>query len=67
MRADWHAAVAARAEEKEGAHDMDDDWSEEVSGFFQRTKSAGGVSPYKQQQHGADTISDESEKEKSGL
>lgn len=56
MRADWEAAVAARAAEKEG-HDTDladDDWSEEVSGFFERTKSntAGSTtSPYKQQQY----------------
>lgn len=67
MRADWHAAVAARTDEKEGAHEMDDDWSEEVSGFFQRTKPAGGPSPFKQQQYGPETVSEESEKEKTSL
>lgn len=65
MRADWHAAVAARAEEKEADHDLDDDWSEEVSGFFQRTKSGEQTSPYKQQEYG--NGSEKAENEKTGL
>lgn len=43
MRADWEQAVAAKAAEKEGHdEDVDDDWSEEVSGFFHRTRTANG-------------------------
>lgn len=47
MRADWEAAMSRRAEEKEGHDDdvYDDDFSSEVSTFFERTrggKSNGG-------------------------
>ncbi|GIZ40158.1 hypothetical protein CKM354_000351000 [Cercospora kikuchii] len=40
MRADWEAAMARRIAEKEGAQDEvdDDDWSSEVSTFFERTR-----------------------------
>ncbi|KAK6418339.1 hypothetical protein LTR95_017208 [Oleoguttula sp. CCFEE 5521] len=54
MRADWEAAMARRAAEKEGHdHDDEDDWSSEVSSFFERTKTNNGkeggsvMSPYK--------------------
>lgn len=50
MRADWESAMARRAEEKEGHDDdlVDDDWSSEVSTFFERTRGKGGVpSPFK--------------------
>lgn len=45
MRADWEAAMQRRNEEKAGAKDdvMDDDWSSEVSTFFERTRGKGGV------------------------
>ncbi|KAK0337204.1 hypothetical protein LTR91_004291 [Friedmanniomyces endolithicus] len=43
MRADWEAAMARRAEEKEAhEHEMDDDWSDEVSTFFERTRTGKG-------------------------
>ncbi|KAF2718831.1 MFS general substrate transporter [Polychaeton citri CBS 116435] len=40
MRADWEAAMARRAAEKEGAmnDEGDDDWTSEVSSFFERTR-----------------------------
>lgn len=42
MRADWEATMARRAAEKEAELDdfehRDDDWSSEVSTFFERTK-----------------------------
>ncbi|KAI6824698.1 putative MFS phosphate transporter [Hortaea werneckii] len=51
MRADWEAAMAHRAAEKENAREVDeDDWSSEVSTFFERTrgkKSNGSTSPLK--------------------
>lgn len=45
MRADWEAAMARRVAEKEGAedHEADDDWSSEVSTFFERTRAKGGA------------------------
>ncbi|KAK4545747.1 hypothetical protein LTR36_002701 [Oleoguttula mirabilis] len=45
MRADWEAAMVRRAEEKEGAKDdvMEDDWSSEVSTFFERTRGKNGA------------------------
>jgi MFS family permease len=53
MRADWEAAMARRTAEKECAMDdeMDDDWSSEVSTFFERTRGKNGgatTSPFKQ-------------------
>ncbi|KAK0270779.1 hypothetical protein LTR35_013831 [Friedmanniomyces endolithicus] len=43
MRADWEAAMARRTEEKEAhEHEMDDDWSDEVSSFFERTRTGKG-------------------------
>lgn len=44
MRGDWEAAMARRAEEKEGKEDLvdEDGWSSEVSTFFERTKGRGG-------------------------
>lgn len=41
MRADWEEAMARRTLEKEGAADEvdEDDWSSEVSTFFERTRS----------------------------
>nr|OQO19534.1 hypothetical protein B0A51_12132 [Rachicladosporium sp. CCFEE 5018] len=57
MRADWEAAMARRAAEKDGHdHDDEDDWSSEVSSFFERTKTNNGkeggsvMSPYKAQE-----------------
>jgi hypothetical protein len=54
MRSDWEAAMARRVAEKE-AHDddepFDDDWSDEVSTFFERTRGKNGgnmTSPFKQ-------------------
>ncbi|EGP92313.1 uncharacterized protein MYCGRDRAFT_33628 [Zymoseptoria tritici IPO323] len=42
MRADWEAAMARNAAEKEaqeaGRDEMEDDWSSEVSTFFERTR-----------------------------
>lgn len=62
MRADWEQAMARRAAEKEGhdEDDGDDDWSSEVSTFFERTRMNGKgekngsatMSPFKQQQLG---------------
>ncbi|KAF7193137.1 putative inorganic phosphate transporter [Pseudocercospora fuligena] len=55
MRTDWEAAMAKRAAEKEHPdEDPDaDDWSSEVSTFFERTRGQkGAASPFKQQQHG---------------
>jgi len=52
MRADWEVSMARRAAEKEG-HDeeeMDDDWSSEVSTFFERTRGKGGMGRPQQQQ-----------------
>lgn len=49
MRADWEASMARRAEEKEGAEAEDeDDWSSEVSTFFERTRGGkkGALSPF---------------------
>jgi hypothetical protein len=52
MRADWESAMARRTAEKEGpaADQMEDDWSSEVSTFFERTrgKSGGVKSPFAQ-------------------
>jgi len=52
MRADWESAMARRTAEKEGpaADHAEDDWSSEVSTFFERTrgKSAGAKSPFAQ-------------------
>jgi hypothetical protein len=55
MRADWEAAMERRVAEKEAAdhHDAfdDDNWSSEVSTFFERTrpKTAGAAkSPFKE-------------------
>ncbi|KAK4636279.1 Putative inorganic phosphate transporter [Fulvia fulva] len=45
MRADWEAAMAARAEKEEAV--ADDDWSDEVSTFFERTRGKKGVSTFK--------------------
>ncbi|TKA21638.1 hypothetical protein B0A50_08836, partial [Salinomyces thailandicus] len=44
MRADWEAAMARRTAEKEGAELEvdDDDWSSEVSTFFERTRAKNG-------------------------
>lgn len=45
MRADWEAAMARRNAEKENALDEDvfeDDWSDEVSAFFTRSRPNGG-------------------------
>jgi hypothetical protein len=41
MRGDWETAMARRVAEQQGQDDLpeDDDWSEEVSGYFQRTSS----------------------------
>ncbi|KAF2763935.1 MFS general substrate transporter [Teratosphaeria nubilosa] len=55
MRADWEAAMARRNAEKEGAMDEpdEDDWSSEVSTFFERTRGKNGTamrSPFKQQE-----------------
>jgi hypothetical protein len=55
MRADWEAAMARNAAEKEGAQEMpdDDDWSSEVSTFFERTRGQKGAkSPFKQSVNG---------------
>ncbi|KXT00697.1 hypothetical protein AC578_8249 [Pseudocercospora eumusae] len=55
MRTDWEAAMAKRAAEKEHPdEDPDaDDWSSEVSTFFERTRGQKGAqSPFKQQQNG---------------
>jgi MFS family permease len=72
MRADWEAAMARRAAEKEAGDvdEMDDDWSAEVSGFFERTgkggsKNGSAMSPFKQQQleqDGNGVLNGESEK-----
>lgn len=46
MRADWEAAMARNAAEKEGAREEgpeDDDWSSEVSTFFERTRGQKGA------------------------
>jgi hypothetical protein len=54
MRADWEAAMEARAAEKEADHlDVfdEDNWSSEVSTFFERTRSKQGgatKSPFKE-------------------
>ena len=43
MRAEWEAAMSRRAEEKEMHDDaMEDDWSDEVSTFFERTRGKNG-------------------------
>ena len=54
MRSDWEAAMSRRAAEKEDADDDfadDDDWSSEVSTFFERTRGKNdkaAPSPFKQ-------------------
>ena len=55
MRADWEAAMARRAAEKEAAEhddfDDDDSWTSEVSTFFERTRGKDDnavKSPFKQ-------------------
>ncbi|KAK4560823.1 hypothetical protein LTR86_005403 [Recurvomyces mirabilis] len=58
MRADWEAAMARRTAEKEAGEvedEHDDDWSSEVSTFFERTRGKGNGStmyPSKEQQLG---------------
>ena len=51
MRSDWEAAMARRADEKAAAEDFaeeNDDWSDEVSTFFERTRGQKGApSPFK--------------------
>jgi len=44
MRADWESAMARRAEEKDDnkENELDDDWSAEVSTFFERTRTHNG-------------------------
>lgn len=59
MRADWEAAMARRVEEKENAEERvdEDDWSSEVSTFFERTRgrngNGNGKPSFKQQQQQA--------------
>ncbi|KAK5677512.1 hypothetical protein LTS10_010084 [Elasticomyces elasticus] len=62
MRADWEASMARRAEEKElDDHEVfDDDWSQEVSGFFERTNGKSNGTSFKQQN--SDGTSGDSEK-----
>jgi len=51
MRADWETAMACRNVEKENAMDEDgfeDDWSDEVSAFFTRSRTDGGNASPKQ-------------------
>jgi len=76
MRADWEAAMARRAQEKENKEDEveEDSWSSEVSTFFERTKggsgknnnnSSGILSPSKAAQAngtGRETLFEEDEK-----
>lgn len=50
MRADWEQAMSRRADEKGNAMEQqdDDDWSSEVSTFFERTRGPKGApSPFK--------------------
>ena len=72
MRHDWEATMQRRAAEKEAADDFDhhedDDWSSEVSTFFERTKGRNGdaaKSPFKQGvgsvDHGSDEIKEKDE------
>ena len=70
MRADWEQAMEARASEKEAErrasfHDVfDDNWSSEVSTFFERTRSkqAGAAkSPFKEGAGGANSANGTSE------
>ncbi|KAK6427082.1 hypothetical protein LTR81_000861 [Elasticomyces elasticus] len=62
MRADWEASMARRAEEKESDdHEVfDDDWSQEVSGFFERTNGKSNGTSFKQQN--GDGINGDAEK-----
>lgn len=71
MRADWEAAMARRAAEKEAENeDFDDgvdDYSSEVSTFFERTKgkTAGSMrSPFKQSVGGGPPTMEQEIKEK---
>lgn len=50
LRADWEAAMARRAAEKEAAEhddfdDLDDSWSSEVNTFFERTRGKNASAP----------------------
>lgn len=68
MRADWEQAMARRAEAEKGVDEVgDDDWSDEVSTFFERTRGnkAGNTSPFKSNANGNsghDSIEEEKEK-----
>ena len=73
MRADWEAAMARRAQEKESKEDEveEDNWSAEVSTFFERTgrngknNGSGTLSPSKAAQAngtGRETLFEEDEK-----
>lgn len=63
MRSDWEAAMARRAEEKEGVHEeMEDDWSSEVSSFFARTGGKGNGSLLDSKTNGHGMVTGESEK-----
>lgn len=65
MRADWEAAMEKRAAEKDAADQddvfEDDNWSSEVSTFFERTNTKNGAvkSPFKQGRGGVNGGSDE--------
>lgn len=68
MRTDWEAAMARRVAEKEAELDdfehNDNDWTSEVSTFFERTRGKNGdsvKSPFKQTTGGAPTTTSSSD------
>ena len=65
MRADWEATIARRHKEEaahEDLHEHDDDWSAEVSTFFERTRSKNSAPAGKPRQYEEHNGEDEKEK-----